>query len=332
MKTNANRLNQAAKKFLQKIRLHYLAYRDIRRFSRYAAFSVFDDSYDQLCARIMYNVHAIEKGLSRGKNMRAGFGREALTNLNDALVVYSGKAYSRETYTYIQGRSIVHRYIDAHGKDAGLDLSTLDVVDQSFHVGRDTFDAAGTKTIYAKDKLNNSSKGFYALSQGRSSVREFSGERIDIEKIRNVLRNAGKTPSVCNRQGWHVYVVTDKEKMQETLRLQRGFKGYPTLPECVLVIAVTNSAFLSPVERNEAFVDGGLFAMSVIYGLECESLAAVPLNAMMNAADERGVRALINVHDSEQIIMFVAVGAFKGETIVPISDRKPLSDYVTYIA
>lgn len=331
MKTNSSRLKQSIKAALQKIRLHYLAYKDIRRFSNHAAFSIFDNSYDQICARIMYNVHAIEKGLSRGSGMRLGFGRQAFSDLNDALVVYVRSGFPLDSFPFLQGRSIVHRYVEAHGQQAAEGDATLAVVDRSFRVHEGAFVAAGTKVIHRAEKERNASKGFYELAQGRSSVREFSGMAIDMAKVENALRNAAKTPSVCNRQGWRAYVVTHPEKMKELLRLQRGFKGYPTQPECVVVICVSNSSFLSPVERNEAFVDGGLFAMSVLYGLEAEGLAAVPLNAMMNSVDERDIRKLVEVDPALQIVMFIAVGDFKEETIVPVSDRKMLTDYVTYV-
>jgi len=331
VRTNTNRLRELAKSFLQKLRLHYLAYKDIRRFSRHAAFSKFDDEYRQVCARIMYNVHAIEKGLSRDVDMRPGFGKAAFADLNDALVVYLRCGFPEDSYSYLQGRSILHRYIEAHGRDMDPAQTTLAVVDRSLRERGKHFSFAGTKVVRREDKLSNCSAGFYDLAQGRSSIREFSGGPIDMDKVERCLNNAGKTPSVCNRQGWNVYVVTDEAKKRELLRLQRGFKGYPTLPECVLVIAVTNNTFLSPVERNEAFVDGGLFSMSVLYGLEYEGLAAVPLNAMMNSRDERDIRALVSIDESEQIIMFIAVGAFKAETTVPISDRKPLSEYVRYV-
>jgi len=279
----------------------------------------------------MYNVHAIEKGLSRDKAMRPGFGKAAFADLNDAMVVYLRNGFPKESFAYLQGRSIVHRYVEAHGGDILPVHATFDVVDPALQEGCSLFASAGTKVVKLRDKLSNESANFYELAQGRSSVREFSGRPIDMDKVKRCLSNAGKTPSVCNRQGWHVYVVTDKSRISELLRLQRGFKGYPTVPECVLVITVTNNVFLSPVERNEAFIDGGLFSMSVLYGLEHEGLAAVPLNAMMNSSDERAIRNLVRVDTSEQIIMFIAVGSFKDETVVPVSDRRPVSDYVSYV-
>lgn len=332
MKTNTNKLKEYGKKCLQKIRLRYLAAKDIRRFSKTASFSIYDCSYDQLCSRIIYNVHAIEKGLSRNENIRLGFGKKALSVLNDALVVYTKNGYPHDSFPYRQGRSIILRYKKFH-ESKNFDVSFLsEIIDSTFLEDyNQVFREAGIKTIYREEKRQNHNKNFYSLAQNRYSIREFSGQPIDINKVNNAIKNAGKTPSVCNRQGWKVYVVTNKEKMENLLYLQRGFKGYPKLPEVVLAISVSNSTFLSPVERNEAFVDGGLFSMSVIYGLEHEGLAAVPLNAMMNSRDEKDIRKLIEVDDSEQLILFIAIGDFKEETIVPASDRKSVEDYTIHI-
>lgn len=331
MKKNTSKTKETIKKILQKIRLRYLGIKDINRFSKSAAFSLYDDSYEQLTSRIMYNVHAIEKGLSRSHNFRAGFGKKALSTLNDAMVIYTEKGHSKESFPYTQGRSIFLKYIQLH-KDMNADTSFLNkFVDQYFLIENQDFQDTGVKEIYLKDKLENINKNFYELAQNRSSVRDFSGEPVDREQILRAIQNATKTPSVCNRQGWSVYLVEDKQKIEKLLEFQRGFRGYPKLPENVLTIAVSNSTFLSPVERNEAFVDGGLFAMSVIYGIEYEGLAAVTLNAMMNSKDEKGIRELLKVDESEQIILFIAIGQFKERAVVPVSDRKKAESFTKII-
>ena len=321
MKLNTTRSKQSVKRLLQKIRLRYLAHKDISRFSRTASFSVFDDGYDQVVSRIMYNVHSLEKGLARFRDMRLGFGTQRLANLNDALVVYTAKGYDRAGFAYVEGVSVIQRYKELHAKE-DFDVSFLKgLIDPEFLDPAADFGAAGTKTIRKADKVNNAEKGFYELAQGRSSSREFSGEPIDLDKVMNAIRNAERTPSVCNRQGWKVYWVEDKELAHKVLKHQRGF-GYPQMPEVLLTITVSNNTYLSPVERNQAFVDGGLFAMSVMYGLEYEGLAAVPLNAMMYYKDQKAVRELLDIDDSEMISMFIAVGDFLDECVVPISDRK----------
>lgn len=324
-----SRPKQAVKKMLQKGRLRYLAHTDIARFSRYAALSSFDDDYEQAVARIMYNVHALEKGLARTADRRLGFGSKALSNLNGALRVYRRKGYDPAGFAWVEGLSVIQRYLELHA-DHGHDVSFLaGIIDPEFLAppAADDFRAAGTKVISRGDKLANASKNFYELAQGRSAVREFSGEPIDPDKVLRALDNATKTPSVCNRQGWRVYWTEDKALAGQVLAHQRGF-GYPELPEVLLTITVSNNTFLSPVERNQGFVDGGLFAMSVMYGLEHEGLAAVPLNACLYDRAQRAIRSLLDIDPSEVIVMFLAVGAFADETVVPISDRRSPETFV----
>lgn len=327
---NTSRSKQAVKRLLQRVRLRYLAHVDVARFSRTASFSVFDSGYEQVVARVMYNVHALEKGLARVSDMRLGFGRKALCDLNDALVVYMHQGFSTDGFAFKEGVAVLQHYRALH-ESAGFDVAVLaDHIDPAFLALRlSSTPSAGTKVVRRADKVHNRQKGFYELARGRSSVRDFSGERIDRSKIMAALRNAEKTPSVCNRQGWKVYWVESPQLVRSVLRHQRGF-GYQQMPEVLLTITVSNNAFLSPVERNEAFVDGGLFAMSVLYGLEYEGLAAVPLNAMMYAKDQRAVRRLLDIDDAEMIIMFMAVGDLRIETVVPISDRKPADTFVNY--
>jgi nitroreductase len=327
LKQNTTRAKQFSKRQLQKIRLRYLAHKDVSRFSRTASFSIFDAGYEQVVSRIMYNVHALEKGLARNRDIRLGFGTKALSNLNDALVVFRSKGYDQSAFAYVQGLSVIQRYKELHAKEQ-FDVGFLDdIIDPEFLNPTDVFSAAGTKIVRKVDKVNNADKNFYDLAQGRSSVREFSGEAIDRTKVINALRNAQKTPSVCNRQGWKVYWVEDPELARKVLHHQRGF-GYPQMPEVLLTITVSNNTYLSPVERNQAFVDGGLFSMSVMYGLEHEGLAAVPLNACMYYKDQKAVRELLDIDDSEMITMFMAIGAFMDECVVPISDRKSVDDFI----
>ena len=91
----------------------------------------------------------------------------------------------------------------------------------------------------------------------------------------NALRNAEKTPSVCNRR---VGVPTGPRTRISRRRcsLTSVDSVNAQMPEVLLAITVSNNTFLSPVERNEAFVDGGLFAMSVMYGLEHGDLLPSP--------------------------------------------------------
>lgn len=323
------RAGQRVKRLAQKGRLAYLTGIDVLRFSRHAPMSALDSSYDQLVSRIVYNVHALEKGLARTHDRRLGFGRTALAKLNYALVAYLDAGFDPESFAFIEGISVIRRYDELHQREGAAAAVLTEVIDSrllemSRNIG---YSSAGTKVVRRAEKQHGQLSYFRNLAFGRSSVREFSGETIDLGLVREAITIAGKSPSVCNRQGWHVYWTQDKELASRVLRHQRGF-GYQQMPEVLLTVTVSVTAFLSPVERNQGYVDGGLFAMSLMYALEAAGLAAVPLNACLYAKDQRAIRRLLDLHPSDLIIMFVAVGALPEETVVPISDRKPADSII----
>lgn len=45
----------------------------------------------------------------------------------------------------------------------------------------------------------------------RVSIRKFSNQPVEKEKIEQILRAAMQAPSACNQQPWEFYVVEDKE-------------------------------------------------------------------------------------------------------------------------
>jgi nitroreductase len=329
VKINASRPKQSAKRVAQAGRLTVHAFRDNVRFWRYSSLSTFDGQYEQLVGRIMYNVHALEKGLAQTVDWRPGRGQKALRNLNDALAVYTQRGFDQSSYAFVEGLSILQRYRERHAEHQEKIRFLTEIIDPRFLTpdAPETYSGAGVKAVKRADKATNATKGFFELSQGRSSVRDFSGAPIDTERVMNAVQSAEKTPSVCNRQGWRVYWTEDKDLAREVLKHQRGF-SYRQMPEVLLCVTVSNSVFISPVERNQGFIDGGLYAMSVLYGLEAEGLAAVPLNACLYARDRDAIQRLLSIDPSEEIIMFIAVGDHPEETIVPVSDRRPTETYL----
>lgn len=56
---------------------------------------------------------------------------------------------------------------------------------------------------------------FIDLARSRFSVREFSPQKVEKDKLEYVLRVANLAPSAVNFQPWHFVVVTQPEIMQE---------------------------------------------------------------------------------------------------------------------
>lgn len=80
-------------------------------------------------------------------------------------------------------------------------------------------------------------------------------------------------------------------------------------------------SFVSVEERNEPYIDGGLFTMAFLTALEYESLASCPLNTMMRKQQERDIRELLDIPNYEVLIAFIAIGNVPESIESPISFR-----------
>jgi len=80
-------------------------------------------------------------------------------------------------------------------------------------------------------------------------------------------------------------------------------------------------AFLFAPERNQPFVDGGLFMMSLLLGLTQMELGSCLLNTAMGVEKEQKIRNIVDIPENEVFIAFVAVGNFDKNVLVPRSKR-----------
>lgn len=273
----------------------------------------------QLQARLIFHAHSLEKGLSHSE-VRLGFGAAALTALAKVMQTYVDGGCDRNGMAYQNALSVLKAYSDLH-KSRGFNTDYLEELFGVFLADALASESGvgGTIEVSRVDKAENRSKDFASLFRGRTSVRKFEDSDVDPALIEEVVTIALKSPSICNRQSYRVRILTDPELIAEVLHFQGGMRGYPTPP--VLIVVTTDiRAFLSPTERHQTYVDGGIFAMSLLLSLEYVALAACPLNTMFARQQEKGMRNLLDIKH-ENFIMFIAVGNFRESVLEPKSFR-----------
>lgn len=302
---------------------------DRRRFSQnYAGAKRNRRDQTSLEGRINFHAHALEKGLSHD-TIRYHFGVAALQALSASMETFRNSGFDTQSLAYVNGLSVLREYIAVH-EDAGQSVEHLGgLLTPLLLQGSRECDAqvGGTVQVLGQDKIDNRDKNFKDLFVNRWSVREYANTPVAKELIEEAISIATKSPSVCNRQSGRVRIISDPELIASTLQIQGGFNGY-ALPPVLLVVTTDTSSFLHKNERNQAYIDGGLFAMSLLLTLEYVSLAACPLNAMLSVANEKAMRKLLSLPDRENIIFFISVGNFQDANLVPKSFRYP-SEHIT---
>ena len=313
-----------------KIRVELIGifYYDYSRYKKYSSTINNSTNYENLLALINIRYHSIEKGLSY-KNIRLGFGKDVIRELLELLDIYCLKGYTINNNIYISAITSLKEYIEIHEKH-NCDVSELR--NKVYKYSIDEESRKGGVYNLTKGKILESSKSdFKTFSQNRYSVRTFSTDEVNVDIIYEAIKIAQKTPSACNRQSSKVYVVKDEESKKILRMNQNGNRGFGDLVDKFLIITSDIRAFRDTRERNQTFVDGGMFSMSLLYALHDYGIATCSLSASLRKKQEYEIRKMANIHDSEDIVLIIALGNYEDEFKVPKSARKEVDEIVKVI-
>lgn len=294
--------------FLDKLKIRTEFYKDSRRFSRWSAptdggFGP-KGSLRHMETQLTKDYHRVEKGLALPAPKRP-----------------FGAAVSQRLAAGIEVGDPSNPYV-TNATDAVFALDTWnkqgDVLD---HI------APRMTELLEPVLVGGQATEQESLILSRRSVRHFDMSRpVAAEIINRATEIAGTTPSVCNRQPWSVTVANEPLSVSKILRLQNGNSGFTDAVPAVGVITVDNRLFAGPGERNQRWVDGGLFAMSFVYALQASGLNSCLLNWSMTNAQSDQMRKLIGLEPYEDIITLVAIGYAADDARVARSPRRGLNE------
>lgn len=283
-------------------------------------------------ARMIFHAHAIEKGLSRS-NFRAGFGKISVPGLAKEMNAWLVDGRSTDDSFFQTSVAVMKSYFDrndalradvSHYRQLFSDRA-LGFIDGCDHREGGVLPASETREVTSEP---DNDRSFLNVMYGRRSVREFVNTPVQDDDIARAVLIAMQAPSVCNRQGPRVHQFDDPRVIKSVLAIQGGFSGYRMPPRLLLVTADLD-AFLFAAERNQPFIDGGLFMMSLLLGLTHVGLGSCSLNTAMGTEKEQAIRKLIDIPEHEVFISFIAVGHYDSEVLVPRSKRTELSQVLT---
>ncbi len=173
----------------------------------------------------------------------------------------------------------------------------------------------------------NLKTSFKEVIYSRHSIRNLGSEKVldsDILKAITIAKNV--TPSVCNRQGWEVILIKNKILVDKVLSLQNGNSGIENI-QSVLVVCSTLTSFFDSNERNQPYIDGGIFLMSLLNSLHYKNIASCTLNWAVHKSQDNKLRKLLNIDNSRVVISFIGIGSYNKEEIkIASSYKKPLKN------
>lgn len=315
-------IKNKVKKIAAPFRLIWGYWYDYRRFAK----STFDFnrnnlSQDNIRAEIAFEYHAIEKGLSH-INLRFGFGKTRVQRLLYLLNLWIERDYSLDDSRFNTGIAVLKEYVSVHKKNnyslGEIENQIIDIIDKasvSSNILGGAFEISSDKLL--DERFSN----FEKFSHARRSIRNYGEELIDEEIIIKAVDLAQNAPSVCNRQTTKVYAITSQEIIKKCLEIQNGIQGMAENISALLLITSDNQYFGNLNERNQSFVDGGIYAMNLLYALEYYGVATCSLNANINTKGMEKLRAILDIPSSQDFIMFISCGSYPEIVKFPVSNR-----------
>lgn len=275
-------------------------------------------------AFLIREYHSIEKGLSLEK-IKKGFGLERIKNLLDFLQKYLID-YGKNDITDITIKVLAEYYEFEKNNINNPLLIPINELLKSY-VPLKYYNKGGVKTVYKKDIIESVNFDFGKFFKSRNSVRDFSTEPVDINTVVEAIKDSLYTPSVCNRQAWKVYVIPHEntELKAKLLSLQNGNKGFGESISTLIVVTSKISSFFE-YERNQLFIDGGMFAMSLLLSLHSKALGTCCLNTSYRSSQTELFLQSMNMDKDVVPIMFIGVGNLKNEYKVAVSSRKNIDE------
>lgn len=299
---------------------------DFQRFYNWSSLKKKKYSQIQLRALITMDYHRIEKGLAL-REPRVGFGRDVVQRLLSNLQMYQQTfGIDRTGQIALNSLFAYYNFNKENGVNDDLLYQNIDVLRKTVIDSNEITNCGGILKVTKKSILDTAKIELKNFFESRYSVRHFTSEEVDISLIKQAVKMAQKTPSVCNRQSSKVYVFTEDEDKKKVLSYQNGNRGFGEQVSKVLIVTSDLEHFVSIGERNQCWIDGGMFAMSLIYALHSLGLGTCCLNWSVEREIDRELRKVAGVNDSEAIIMMIAIGHIPEQLNIAQSPRKKLEE------
>jgi nitroreductase len=288
--------------------------------------------YTAAQSRLMYSAHAVEKGLSR-VNFRPGFGLTPVSRLAKEMGAWYSLGRPIDDEFFRAAASVMRAYFKRH-EQLAFDISEFRAMFDPSIINLIMLadnEPGGVVPAYSDREESvqlESTRSFLDVVYARRSIRDFTSQSISDSAIHTAVQIAMQSPSVCNRQAARVHYFKEPDKIAKLIDIQGGFRGYEKPPGLCLVSSEL-TAFLNAKERNQGFIDGGLFLMSLLLGLEQVGLGACPLNTAMDLSSDTAVRRVLDISDTEVLIAFIAVGHYDPKVLIPRSKRLPVHAVLT---
>ena len=291
-----------------------------------------DNRYWKLSAELIFQYHKIEKGLSIGGPPRF-FGLKPVLATCQLVERWQSAGLSLEDPVFVGAIEALRSYrrrLDDTPAPPEQATRLRNAVERCLCLAAPNAALATPRPYRAPP--SGAAAMLDDLLSSRRSVRDYSERPVSIADLHAAIAAAQLSPSACNRQPWRIHVYREPAQIRELLALQNGNTGFGHQLSTLLVLAADADCFFDASERQEPYIDGGLFAMSLILALQARGLASCCLNWCVTPQRDAEAHRRGSIPESQRIVMYMAVGYAAEGALVPRSTRRTLESMTVWHA
>ena len=281
-------------------------------------------------AWIVIQYHVIEKGLTMPQR-RLAFGKAVIMDLMKSISAFEAR-WDGVTEQVAHAIGVVKSYYALHrdvGYDFSEDMEYWNLIESFVARYPDVPAAVQDRETYTNFYQDNQS-AFPAFASSRHSLRNYSDAEIPKGKIVDAVKLAMTAPSACNRQHVRVHCIADRAKARKILEIQGGNRGFGHLADKVLIVTADVSAEMGERERNNPYINGGIFLMNLCYALHYNEIAHCILSCSIELDRLSQIRALASIPDREVVVAMLSCGIAPKEFDVASSPRRDVREILSY--
>ena len=287
------------------------------RFQHYSGAFVQSKAKDMAYLTWLY--HVVEKGLAM-PDMKLGFGYEKIHELYK-LIKKNYELYGNSS-EIITASSVLQEYKLRHEQQGfKLNDDVTHCIEEIKDLFPDVEPEQQEETNYQK-YFKDINERFPDFIKSRHSVRNFSSTPLNIQQIIDSIELAKYAPSACNRQPSKVHIVDNKTLINKCLSLQNGNRGFGHLADKLLIITGEIGTLLGSQEFLDLNTNVGIFIMNLSYALHYNKVAHCILNWYVEPSNDKKLREILNIPNSENIVAFIVCGNAPKENFKLVSSPR----------
>jgi len=138
----------------------------------------------------------------------------------------------------------------------------------------------------------------------RRSVRRYTDQKVEKEKIESLLRAAMQAPSACNQQPWEFIVVEDKQTVEQLSKFSPYARMLLEAPLAIIILEKTTD-LIAPAFTQQ---DLGACTQNLLLQAVEEKLGAVWLGVSKGDDREKFIVDMFNIPTEFRPFGVISVG------------------------